>query len=405
MPGPNGPGSIPPPVGRGASPPRGRPLCEGPPPCVGSTDARGVCKTDAPPLPPFGGEGGAPRGGTAQHSPLPLRGRGPCFHVPSPPSPSPAAGSAGGRETDPLDGPLPLRGRGPARGGRRWAAPRRGAALGPSHAVGGASAMSQSGDIGGAAAPRIVAAAVVAQHPEEAALWGRSHQQEGGGGCNVECANMKSKMNRIHKLTKNKIQKAGRNNHGRITVFHRGGGNKKLYRIIDYKRSLFDVPGIIKKLEADPNRTSKIALVCYKNGMLSYIVAPKNLFLGDQIVACRAGLPARHAIGNASPVGLLPTGTIVHNVELKPGGGGKLMRAAGTNAKIIFGSTWGAPPLGGARPSTLTPSGREKKGQNVIIRLHSGKLYSIGTQSMATIGIVSNELYNNTKMKKAGEAR
>lgn len=204
------------------------------------------------------------------------------------------------------------------------------------------------------------------------------------------------KMNRIHKLTKNKIQKAGRNNHGRITVFHRGGGNKKLYRIIDYKRSLFDVPGVIKKLEADPNRTSKIALVCYKNGMLSYIVAPKNLFLGDHIVACR-GYPAAIAIGNASPVGLLPTGTIVHNVELKPGGGGKLMRAAGTNAKIISGP---ALPVSGT-----SGQGREKKGQNVIIRLHSGKLYSIGTQSMATIGIVSNELRNSVKMKKAGEAR
>jgi large subunit ribosomal protein L2 len=186
-------------------------------------------------------------------------------------------------------------------------------------------------------------------------------------------------MNRITKLTRKCVQTGGRNNHGVTTVFHRGGGNKKLYRIIDYKRSLPNHPAIVKKTEYDPNRTSYIALVSYRNGMISYILAPKNLSVGDQICA---GPTAEIKVGSASPVSNIPIGTAVHNVESKPGRGGQLMRAAGTYAKII------------------------KKDQNhVIIRLHTGKSYSIPSQSMATIGEVSNDAHKNRKLTKAGQSR
>jgi large subunit ribosomal protein L2 len=186
-------------------------------------------------------------------------------------------------------------------------------------------------------------------------------------------------MNRITRLTKKCVQTGGRNNHGVTTVFHRGGGNKKLYRIIDFKRSLSNHPAIVKKIEYDPNRTSYIALVSYRNGMISYILAPKNLSVGDQI---GAGPTAEIKVGSALPVSNIPIGTAVHSIELKPGRGGQLMRAAGTYAKII-----------------------KKDQNNVIIRLHSGKLYSIPSQAMATIGEVSNEAHKNRKLTKAGQAR
>lgn len=188
-------------------------------------------------------------------------------------------------------------------------------------------------------------------------------------------------MKRIKSLTVPCIQKGGRNNKGRITVWHRGGGNKKLYRIIDFKRSLFNIPARVLKIQYDPNRNSRIALIAYKNGILSYIIAPKDLKEGDQISS------ATHAdismtVGNAFPAGVIPTGTLVHNVEIKPGKGGQLMRAAGTFAKII-----------------------KKDKNHVLLRLssgHSGKLLSISPLSMATIGIVSGDLQ---KLRKAGHSR
>ena len=186
-------------------------------------------------------------------------------------------------------------------------------------------------------------------------------------------------MKRINKLTLKCLQKGGRNNQGKITVWHRGGGNKKLYRIIDFKRSLFNIPARILQLQYDPNRTSKIALICYKNGILSYIIAPKNVNTGDII---QAGDKSEISLGNALPVGLIPTGTLIHNIELKPGKGGQLMRAAGTFAKII-----------------------KKDKKYIILRLHSGKLFSISPQSMATIGIVSGEGSTSRKLRKAGQAR
>jgi large subunit ribosomal protein L2 len=186
-------------------------------------------------------------------------------------------------------------------------------------------------------------------------------------------------MKRLNKLTLKCLQKAGRNNQGRITVWHRGGGNKKLYRILDFKRSLFNIPARILQLQYDPNRTSKIALVCYKNGLLSYILSPKNLSVGSII---QAGETAEISVGNSLPVGLIPTGTLIHNIELKPGKGGQLMRAAGTYAKII-----------------------KKDKKSIIIRLHSGKSFSISPLSMATIGIVSGDFSTRRKLRKAGQSR
>lgn len=189
-------------------------------------------------------------------------------------------------------------------------------------------------------------------------------------------------MKRLNKLTLNCLQKGGRNHQGKITVWHRGGGNKKLYRIIDFKRSLFDIPALVLKLKYDPNRTSKIALICYKNGMLSYILAPKNLKIGDIIQSSNQVYNSEFSVGNSFPVGFIPTGSEIHNVELKPGKGGQLMRAAGTCARII-----------------------KKNKRFVIIRLNSGKFYSISPHSMATLGTVSNDLHKNLKLRKAGQSR
>jgi large subunit ribosomal protein L2 len=188
------------------------------------------------------------------------------------------------------------------------------------------------------------------------------------------------KMKRINKLISTCIQKGGRNNQGRITVWHRGGGNKKLYRIIDFKRALFNIPARILQIQKDPNRTSKIALICYKNGILSYILAPKNLKQGDLI---ESGEKAEISIGNALPIGLIPTGTLIHNIELKPGKGGQIMRAAGTFAKIIK---------------------KDEYKKSIIIRLQSGKLFSISPYSMASIGIVSGDLTSRI-LYKAGQSR
>lgn len=188
---------------------------------------------------------------------------------------------------------------------------------------------------------------------------------------------------RIKKFLRKQPQSGGRNNQGVITAFHRGGGNSRLYRIIDFKRSVFDSPAIVEKLEYDPNRTSKIALVCYRNGMLSYIVAPpgNTLSPGDEI---SAGPHVEITVGNALPLGSIPVGTTIHNIEFQPGRGGQLMRAAGSYAKMVSSSR----------------TGHENR---AAIRLHTGKLYSLSTQSMATIGTSATQMH--TKLRKAGESR
>lgn len=177
----------------------------------------------------------------------------------------------------------------------------------------------------------------------------------------------------IHKLVKSKPQSNGRNNQGIITVFHRGGGNAKMCRIIDFKRSLFDIPAIVIRFGYGYRWNSKIALVCYKNGMLSYILAPTGLVVGNVICA---GLSTEPLTGNALPLCNIPTGTIIHNVELKPGRGGQIMRAAGTYAKILRSN-----PIQG----------------EIIIRLCSGTIYSLSTRSMATIGTVAR--FSNTPFR------
>lgn len=201
------------------------------------------------------------------------------------------------------------------------------------------------------------------------------------GLCVYKISNKNNTMNRLKNLTRKKLKITGRNNQGRITVHHRGGGNKKLYRIIDFKRSLFNIEGIVKKIEYDPNRTAKIALINYKNGMLSYILAPNGLEQGQKI---KAGIDAKIDIGNALPLENIPMGTLVHNIELKPGHGGQLMRSAGTFGKIIK---------------------KDHEKSQVIVRLHTGKVCNLSYKCMATIGVVSNEKHKNKEYKKAGEKR
>lgn len=188
-------------------------------------------------------------------------------------------------------------------------------------------------------------------------------------------------MQRLTLLTKQLKKSTGRNNQGRITVHHRGGGHKRLYRIIDFKRSLFDVPGIVKRIDYDPNRNAKLALINYKNGILSYIVAPIGLLPGDKICA---GTNVDITTGNALPLESIPVGTFIHNIESKPGHGAQLMRSAGTYAKLIK---------------------KDPKTASVLIRLHSGKLCQLSKKVMATIGIVSNETHKNLRLRKAGQSR
>ena len=172
---------------------------------------------------------------------------------------------------------------------------------------------------------------------------------------------------------------AGRNSYGRITVRHHGGGNRQKYRIIDFKRSKFDMPAEVKTLEYDPNRSAFIALIQYEDGTKNYIIAPAGLAVGDTIIA---GPTADIKVGNALPLSNIPTGTFVHNVELYPGRGGQLARAAGNAAQLMA-----------------------KEGKYALLRLPSGELRNVPINCMATIGTVSNEDHINVKIGKAGRTR
>lgn len=174
-------------------------------------------------------------------------------------------------------------------------------------------------------------------------------------------------------------KKAGRNNQGKITVRHQGGGVKRKYRIIDFKRNKFDVEGVVASIEYDPNRSANIALINYLDGEKRYIIAPKGLKVGDKIVA---GSNADIKIGNALPIMNIPVGTVIHNIELRPGKGGSLARSAGSSAQIL---------------------GRE--GNYVMIRLSSGEQRRVLGTCMATIGVVGNEDSNLVKLGKAGRKR
>ena len=183
----------------------------------------------------------------------------------------------------------------------------------------------------------------------------------------------------VKALTKGKTNSGGRNNHGRITSRFRGGGHKQSYRIVDFKRRKFGVPGVVERLEYDPNRTSFIALVKYQDGELAYILAPQRLKVGDMVVA---GQRADIKPGNAMPLAAIPVGTIVHNVELKVGAGGKVARSAGTYAQLVG-----------------------KDSGYAQIKLMSGELRMVRAECMASIGAVSNPDNMNQKIGKAGRMR
>ena len=174
-------------------------------------------------------------------------------------------------------------------------------------------------------------------------------------------------------------KKAGRNNQGKITVRHQGGGVKRKYRIIDFKRNKFDVEGVVASIEYDPNRSANIALINYLDVEKRYIIAPKGLKVGDKIVASEN---ADIKTGNALPIMNIPVGTVIHNIELRPGKGGSLARSAGSSAQIL---------------------GRE--GNYVMIRLSSGEQRRVLGTCMATIGVVGNEDSNLVKLGKAGRKR
>ncbi len=171
----------------------------------------------------------------------------------------------------------------------------------------------------------------------------------------------------------------GRNNTGHITVRHQGGGEKRKYRIIDFKRNKDNIVGTIKTIEYDPNRSANIALVCYADGEKRYIIAPKDIKVGDTIVS---GEKVDIKIGNTMPLGNMPIGTIIHNIEMHPGKGAQLVRSAGTSAQIL---------------------GREER--YVLVRLTSGEVRKILSVCRATVGEVGNADYMNVTIGKAGRTR
>ena len=172
---------------------------------------------------------------------------------------------------------------------------------------------------------------------------------------------------------------SGRNNQGKITVRHRGGGNRRKYRVIDFKRQKFDMPATVKTIEYDPNRSAHIALIQYEDGVKSYIIAPEGLKVGATVVA---GPEADIVAGNALPLKNIPVGTIIHNVELYPGRGAQLARSAGNSAQLMA-----------------------LEGAYALLRLPSGELRNVPADCMATIGVVGNTDHANVKIGKAGRKR
>ena len=178
-------------------------------------------------------------------------------------------------------------------------------------------------------------------------------------------------------VTKKKTN--GRNNQGKITVRHRGGGVKRKYRLVDFKRNKDGITAMVNAIEYDPNRSANIALITYKDGVKAYILAPNGLKVGDIV---ESGVKTDVKVGNSMEIANIPVGTVIHNIELRPGKGGQLARSAGTSAQIL---------------------GREDK--YVLIRLSSGETRKILGTCRATIGVVGNEEYNLVKVGKAGRTR
>ena len=180
-------------------------------------------------------------------------------------------------------------------------------------------------------------------------------------------------------LTEGLKRKGGRNNAGRITTRHQGGGHKKSYRIVDFKRRKWDIPATVENLQYDPNRTAFIALLKYKDGDIAYIIAPQRLAAGDTVIA---GASVDVKPGNAMPLRAMPVGTIIHAIEMKPGKGAQIARSAGTYAQLV---------------------GRD--GGYAQVRLKSGELRMIHQECMATVSAVSNPDHMNINLGKAGRKR
>ena len=180
-------------------------------------------------------------------------------------------------------------------------------------------------------------------------------------------------------LTETLKKNAGRNSYGRITVRHRGGGNKRKYRIIDFKRDKMDMPATVLRLEYDPNRSANIALVQYEDGEKRYILAPVGLQAGDQVLS---SAQADIKPGNCLPLANIPTGTILHNIELYPGKGGQLVRSAGVMAQLMA-----------------------KENGYALVRLPSGEMRNVRLNCIATVGVVSNLDHENVNLGKAGRKR
>jgi len=172
---------------------------------------------------------------------------------------------------------------------------------------------------------------------------------------------------------------AGRNVQGRLTVRHQGGGHKQFYRLIDFKRDKIGVPGIVREIEYDPNRSARIALIVYADGEKRYILSPDGLKVGDTIMS---GPGAEVRVGNALPIEAIPVGTLIHNIELKRGRGGQLARSAGTAAQLMA-----------------------KEGEYAQVRLPSGEVRKVSRVCMATIGQVGNTDHENVSLGKAGRSR
>ena len=174
-------------------------------------------------------------------------------------------------------------------------------------------------------------------------------------------------------------KKAGRNNHGHITVRRRGGGHKRRYRVIDFKRNKFNIPGKVETIEYDPNRTSNIALILYADGERRYILAPDGIGVGSVVIS---GENVEFAEGNALPLKNIPLGTIIHNIEMKPLQGGRIVRSAGAGAQLM-----------------------SREGKYALLKLPSSEMRLISVECYATIGQVGNSDHSNVSLGKAGVSR
>ena len=180
-------------------------------------------------------------------------------------------------------------------------------------------------------------------------------------------------------LTQVKSRSGGRNSKGRMTMRHIGGGHKKKYRIVDFKREKFGIPAVVKSIEYDPNRSARIALLVYADGEKRYIVSPEGLQVGTKLLSGSGVAPE---VGNTLPLGEIPLGTIVHNIELRPGNGGVLARSAGTYAQLVA-----------------------REGKYATVKLPSGEMRMVLCTCLATVGTVSNSDHMNVVLGKAGRKR